>query len=179
MKRTIIAIVIFAAMIAGGHREALAFWGSNSGKSASGLDVAGGYDVNTVTTVSGTVITPPARIDQSEHVQMTIATQQGTITALLGPWSYWERQGFSIDRDQEINITGSRAQGKDGTLYLFAQRVDNITNGTTITLRSESGSPMWSRSSSGSGNRGGQLSGRGSGGGSGYRGGGTRGGGRR
>ena len=178
MKHTIIAIATFAMIICG-HHEAFAFWGSDEHHGASGLDFSGGYDVNTVTTVSGTVITPPARIDKSEHTQMTIATQQGTITVVLGPWSYWDRQGFSINRDQEVTITGSRAQGKDGSLYLFAQRIDNITNGKTIILRSETGSPMWSRSGSGSGNGGGQPSGRGSGTGSGYRGGGTRGGGRR
>lgn len=181
MKRTIIAIATLT-MIAGGHHQALAFWGSDAGRNASGLDVAGGYDVNTVTNIKGAVVTPPARTDQSEHTQMAIASQQGTVTVLLGPWSYWEKQGFSIIKDQEVGVTGSRAQGKDGSLYLFAQSIDNLTSGTTIKLRSETGSPMWSRSNSGnrSGNGNIQQSGRGgAGGGAGYRGGGSRGAGRR
>lgn len=181
MKRAIFVVATFLMIIAG-YSEASAFWGSDSNQSKSGLDVAAGYDVNTVTTISGTVISPPARIDQSEHTQMSIATQQGTVTVLLGPWVYWDKQGFTISRDQEISITGSRAQGKDGSIYLFAQRLDNKTSGTTLPLRSESGTPMWSRGAgasggSGSGSGVGQNFGRPGGAGSGYRGG--MGGGRR
>lgn len=178
MKRAIF-IIVTLAMIATGRGEARAFWGSETRQNPSGLDVTTGYDVNTVTTIRGTVITPPARIDQSEHTQMTIAAKHGIVTVLLGPRAYWERQGFVINRGQEISISGSRAQGKDGSEYLFAQKLDNISNSTTITLRTETGSPLWSRSGSGSGSGAGQRSGSGSGAGSGYRGGSMRGGGRR
>lgn len=178
MKRAMIVIATLV-VIAGAHRDANAFWGNESKQGASGLDVAAGYDVNTVTTVTGTVITPPARIDEGKHTRLTIATPQGTVTVLLGPWAYWERQGFSVATDQEISVTGSSAQGKDGSLYIFAQKVENKTSGTNITLRSGNGSPLWSRSGSSSGNQGGTYSGRDSGAGSGYRGGGMRGGGRR
>jgi hypothetical protein len=178
MKLSFFIIVTFA-IIFSGHLEALAFWGSDARQNVSGLDVAAGYDVNTVTTISGTVVTTPAKIDQREHTQMIVATPQGTTTVLLGPWVYWDRQGFSISKDQVISITGSRAQGKDGSLYIFAQRIDNKTSGITITLRSETGSPMWSRGGSGSSNEGSQNSVRGTGAGSGFRGGNMRGGGRR
>lgn len=158
MKPALITILTFA-LFAGIRHEAIAFWGGDARQNRSGLDVAAGYDVNTVTTLNGTVITPPARADQSEHTQMTIASQQGKVSVLLGPWVYWERQGFTVSGDQEISITGSRAQGKDGSLYIFAQRLDNKSSGTSITLRSEAGVPMWSRSGSGGGR--GQNSGRG------------------
>lgn len=182
MKRAIFIIIAFV-LITVGHGEALAFWGSDTRQNPSGLDVTSGYDVNTVTTIRGTVLSPPAKIGQGEHTQMTIATQQGIVTVLLGPFVYWERQGFMISRDQDISITGSRAQGKDGSLYMFAQIIDNKTSGASITLRSETGSPLWSRggagSGSGSGVGSGQHSGSGSGAGSGYRGGSMRGSGRR
>ncbi len=178
MKRALFIIVIFV-MIAVVQGEARAFWGSEARQNRSGLDVAAGYDVNTVTTIRGTVITPPAKIEQGEHTQMTITTQQGTVIVLLGPWTYWEREGLMISRDQEVSISGSRAQGKDGSEYLFAQKLDNIANSTTITLRTETGSPLWLRSGSGYGSGVGQSSGGGFGTGSGYRGGSMRGGGRR
>jgi len=182
MKR-IIFIIVTLAMIAGGHQdEARAFWGSDTRQNPSGLDVTAGYDVNTVTTIRGTVISPPARIDQSEHTQMTVTTQQGVVTVLLGPWDYWQQQNFTVSRGQDVSITGSRAQGKDGSLYLFAQKLDNKTSGTSITLRAETGSPFWSRSGGGVGNGSGvgQRSGSGAGAGYSYRGGGgMRGGGRR
>lgn len=182
MKRAILVIVTFV-MIAAGAGKAQAFWGSDARQNPSGLDVTTGYDVNTVTTMTGTVISPPARIGQSEHIQMTIATPQGVVTVLLGPSSYWERQGVTISRGQEIIMTGSCAQGKDGSLYMFAQKLDNKTSGVSLSLRSETGSPFWARSGAGSGNGSGsgsaQHSGSGAGAGSGYRGGSIRGSGRR
>lgn len=178
MKRAVFIITTFV-MIAFGQGKAHAFWGSETRQNPSGLDVTAGYDVNTVTTIRGTVITSPARIEQGDHTQMTITTPQGTVIVLLGPWAYWERRGLTISRDQEVNISGSRAQGKDGSEFLFAQKLDNITNSTTISLRTETGSPLWSRSGSGSGSGSGQRPGSGSGTGAGYRGGSMRGGGRR
>lgn len=172
MKLNILIIIIFI-FISGWHGEARAFWGSDERQTPSGLDVTAGYDINTVTTMRGTVISSPSRIDKSEHAQMTITTQKGIVTVLLGPWAYWERQGFAINREQQISVTGSSAQGKDGSEYIFAQKLENITTNTTITLRAETGSPMWSRSGSG------QRSGSGIGAGSGYRGGSMRGSGRR
>ncbi len=174
MKRAIF-ILITVAIISVGSKEARAFWGDDARQSPSGLDVAAGYDVNTVTIIRGTVITPPAKADKNQHTQMTIATGQGVTTVLLGPWSYWEQQGFTVSRDQEISITGSRAQGKDGSTYLFAQKLENITVGRSLTLRSDAGVPNWSRSRGGGV---GQNSNRGAGGGAGYRGGAMRGGGR-
>jgi len=173
--KQVIFILIVCAMFS---KEASAFWGDSARQSTSGLDVAAGYDVNTVTTIRGTVITTPVKAEQGEHTQMTIATGQGITTVLLGPWSYWERQGFTINRDQEISITGSRAQGKDGSAYLFAQKLENKTVGETLSLRSDSGVPNWSRGRGGAGAGAGQNSNRGVGGGAGYRGGSMRGGGR-
>ena len=180
MKQAIF-VLITVAMIVSGRNEAGAFWGGNTSPGSTGLDVAAGYDVNTVTTLGGTVVTPPAKNDQSQHTQMTIATQQGAVNVLLGPWDYWEKQAFIVNMGQEISTTGSLAQGKDGSVYLFAQKLDNNTKSTSITLRSESGKPFWSRGgpATGSGNRNGNRSGSGAGAGSGYRGGSMRGGGRR
>lgn len=175
--KQIVFILIAVALIVGGGNDARAFWGDDARQSPSGLDVAAGYDVNTVTTIRGTVITPPVKADQGEHTQMTITNGQGNATVLLGPWSYWEKQALTVSRDQEITVTGSCAQGKDGSVYLFAQRIDNKTSGASVTLRSETGSPFWSRGNA-SGNGTGQRYGRGAGVGSGYRGG-MNGGGRR
>lgn len=178
MKKVIL-VFLTVGLIVGGGNEAFAFWGGNAPQSPSGLDVTSGYDVNTVDTVRGRVIIPPAKIEPGEHTQMTIATGQGTATVMLGPWSYWEKLGFTVSSGQEISIVGSRAQGKDGSLYLFAQRLDNKASGTSVILRSESGSPLWLRaggSGNGFNNGAGQRYGRGTG--SGYRGG-MNGGGRR
>ena len=165
MNRLIITIIL-ALFITRGH-DASAFWGGNATDANSGLDVAAGFDVNTITTVTGTIMTPPERKGQGQHSALTVAAPQGTVTIVLGPSWYWEKQTITLAKSQELAITGSLAQGKDGALYLFAQRLENRSNGETITLRSESGTPAWSRN--GAGNQNGLR-------GTGYRGGSMRGG---
>lgn len=154
MKRYI--IIFFVAFLVFLNREASAFWWKDSADAVSGLDVAAGFDVNTITTVVGTVTTMPERKGQEQHAVMGVAATQGSVTVILGPWSYWEKQTIVITKGQEFTITGSLAQGKDGALYLFAQRLENRITVETVTLRSESGKPVWSGTGSryGPGNRG-------------------------
>ena len=174
MRRLILIFTI--AFLSFWNREASAFWGSDSTDSASGLNMAAGFDVNTITVLTGTVMTPPERKGQEQHTVMSVSTTQGTVTVVLGPWSYWEKQTMTITKKQDLAITGSLAQGKDGSLYLFAQRLENRGNGETVTLRSESGQPLWSRAGSGSQNGIRQYGGSGPRSGAGNRGSGMRGG---
>lgn len=125
--------------------DAFAFWGSENGNSASGLNVTGGFDVNTVKTVSGSALTLPEQKGQEQGTLMTVAAAHGVVTVVLGPWWYWEKHAVSINKNHDITITGSLAQGKDGGLYLFAQRLENRSTGESVTLRSETGKPFWSR----------------------------------
>ncbi|MDD2364786.1 MAG: DNA-binding protein [Desulfuromonadaceae bacterium] len=151
--KQVLFILIALAMISASVNNANAFWGSERRYNPSGLDVTAGYDVNTVTTIHGTVITPPAKAEQGEHTQMAIATEHGTAIILLGPWSFWEKQAFTVALNEEIYITGSRAQGKDGSVYIFAQRIENGTSGVSVMLRSANGAAVWShggRSATGS-----------------------------
>lgn len=143
MMRIVIILLILTAGL--WCRESQAFWGSNPTDSASGLNVASGFDVNTITTLNGTVLSPPENNGQDQHTQMALATPRGTVSVVLGPWWYWEKQAFTIARSQELAITGSLAQGKDGSLYLFAQKIENRSSGEELVLRSESGQPFWSR----------------------------------
>lgn len=174
MKQTL--LIIFFTALCLWSRHASAFWWSDSPDTTSGLDVTAGFDVNTITTVSGTVMTLPERKGDEQHTVMTVAAPQGAVTVVLGPWWYWEKQAFAVAKNQVLAVTGSLAQGKDGVLYLFAQRLEISGSGETVTLRSESGTPLWSRGGSGghNGNRSQSGSGARSGGGS--RGGGMRGG---
>lgn len=107
---------------------------------------------------------------------MPVATNRGTVSVILGPWWYWEKHAITIQINQELTITGSLAQGKNGALYLFTQRIDNRSSGESITLRTESGAPLWSGSGSGNPSGGYQNNGGGSRSGAGNHGGGMRGG---
>jgi uncharacterized membrane protein YgcG len=174
MKRHIFLIMV--VLLSCWSENAAAFWGRESKDAASGLNVAAGFDVNTITTISGTVLTPPARQVKEEHTTMTVASSQGTVTAVLGPWWYWEKQSVSFTINQELAMTGSLAQGTDGALYLFVQHLENRSNGESILLRSESGVPVWSHSGTGIRNGSRQSSGSGPRSGTGSRGSGMRGG---
>ena len=174
MKRNILIFMVATFCLL--SRQASAFWGSDSTDSTSGLDVAAGFDVNTITTVAGKVTLTPERKGQEQHTEMTVATTQGAVTVMLGPWWYWEKLTIAILKNQDFAITGSLAQGKDGALYLFAQKLENRTTGETVTLRSESGKPFWSRGGSGNHNVNRPQDGSGSRSGAGNRGSGMRGG---
>jgi len=153
MKRRVLILIIIILSI--GSQDALAFWGSGDKDNPSGLNVTTGFDINTITTVNGVVLSPPSRKDTQEPAVLSLATTQGTVKIVIGPWWYWEQQKITIANDQKITVVGSRAQGKDGSLYIFAQRIENLSDGKTITLRSEAGVPLWSREGSGNmdGNR--------------------------
>ena len=147
-------IIALAGLLISLHAiEASAFWGSDAPELASGLDVAAGFDINTIKTLTGPVLSVPERAGQGQHTTMSLATAEGSVTVVLGPWWYWEKHSLSVTRNQDVDVTGSLAQGKDGALYLFAQSVVNRSTGATVTLRSESGKPLWSREGQGSGAR--------------------------
>jgi hypothetical protein len=174
MKRQIFIVIL--AILIFWNRESSAFWGSDTKDTASGLNVAAGFDVNTITTITGKVMTLPERKDQEQHTVMTVAATQGAVTVVLGPGWFWEKQAITMAKNQDLAITGSLAQGKDGALYLFAQRLENQNTGETVTLRSESGKPLWSGTGSGSQNGAGRSDGSGPRSGTGNRGSGMRGG---
>lgn len=151
MKRYLpIFIVAFLSLLT---CQAGAFWGIESADSVSGLNVAGGFDINMLTTLTGTVVRPPVRRGQEQHTVMSVSTPKGAVTVVLGPWWHWKKQTVSFTVNQDLSITGSLAQGKNGAIYLFAQRIENFASGETVTLRSESGVPLWSRAGSGNGIR--------------------------
>lgn len=146
MKRFFLILTILILSICG--QEADAFWGKGGNETASGLNVDTGFDINTITTMAGVVATPPEGAGSRSPALLSMTTAQGMVKVILGPWWYWEQQNIVISKDQELSVTGSLAQGKDGSFYLFAQRIENRSDGKTLTLRSENGVPLWSRNGS-------------------------------
>ena len=146
MKQLLIQGALILATLAWGG-ETAAFWGNDAEQGTSGLDYAKGFDINTVATVNGTVLHPPGERGQG-HAVMEVRTEQGQMNVIVGPWWFWEKNAIPLDAGHEITITGSKAQGKDGGLYLFAQEITNRSKGRSITVRSETGAPLWSRADS-------------------------------
>ena len=137
------------------------FGGDDLGK--SGLDFNKGYDVNTVTTVSGRV-SSSLRTDEKEHVFVDVKAGGETISLSLGPKSFWGNKGIPLHPNDEITVKGSKAQGKDGKTYLMVQKLTNKTSGSQMAVRNSQGGPAWSGRNAG-GMGGGGMGGGGMGGG--------------
>ncbi len=128
---------------------ALAFWGENGDTPAS-LNFQSGYDVNTVTTVSGQLLSIQTGQDRP-NVQLKINSNGVTIIICTGPQRYWAENGLPVTPGDEITVRGSMAQGRDGLIYLMAQKITNTTQGVTLLLRNESGRPVWAGTGMGMG----------------------------
>jgi len=119
-----------------------AFGGLFDGERAgSGLNLEKGYDVNTVTVVSGKVTS----IEATKGKPVTFEVRQGNerVRVVASPPAYWERNGIPVRPDDELVAKGSKAQGKDGRMYLLAGSITNTTLRKSVTLRSETGTPAW------------------------------------
>lgn len=118
-----------------------AFWWGD-GDNRSGLNLESGYDANTVTAVSGRVISPPASQEQ-RHVQFELESAGTRIVVVLGPPRYWAENGIDLKVGDSVSVRGSKAQGKDGVVYLLAQKISAATRNSEVSLRNEDGRPAW------------------------------------
>lgn len=120
---------------------ALAFWGANGDNHAS-LNLKSGYDVNTVTTVTGQVIAIQTGAERP-NVELEIEANGARMIICLGPQSYWAEQGVPFKPGDELTVHGSKAQGRDGIIYLLAQKITGARPELNVVLRDESGRPVW------------------------------------
>ena len=118
------------------------FFGSDD-KGKSGLDFNRGYDVNTVSTVSGRAVSLP-HPGEKGNVLIEIKSGNETFNLSVGPGSYWGKKGIAINLNDELAVKGSKAQGLDGKSYVLTQKLVNRTTGAQVELRSENGEPAWS-----------------------------------
>lgn len=120
---------------------ASAFWGRGGGDEAA-LNRHSGYDVNTVTTVSGHVIAIQTG-DDHPGVHLKVESNDASLVICIGPQSYWDETGMPFHPGDEITVRGSMAQGSDGIIYVMAQKITATTQDVSITLRDETGRPAW------------------------------------
>jgi hypothetical protein len=142
--------VVLNCLLVGTAFASFGFGGDDLGK--SGLNFNKGYDVNTVTAVSGRVVSPP-RTDEKGHLFVEVKTGGEIVSLSLGPKSFWEQKGILLNTNDDITAKGSKAQGKDGKAYLMVQKLFNRSTGGQAAVRNERGGPGWS-----GGNGGGMMS---------------------
>ena len=133
--------IVLNCLLIGTAFAGFGFGGDDLGK--SGLDFNKGYDVNTVMTVSGRVVSSP-RTDEKEHVFVDIKAGDETISLSLGPKTFWEKKEIPLHPNDDIAAKGSKAQGKDGRTYLMVQKLTNRITGAQTVVRNERGGPAWS-----------------------------------
>jgi len=121
-----------------------AFWGfgDDAAQDRSGLDFDRGYDRNTETTVRGKVVSVE-RGEASTPVVIILSQAGGELSVVTAPAWYWSDGGISVKPKDQLVVTGSKAQGKDGRLYLISRVITNQNDSDTVTLRNESGKPVW------------------------------------
>lgn len=116
---------------------AFGFGGDDLGK--SGLDFNKGYDLHTVTTITGRVISS-LRVDDKGNVFADVKTGDEVISMSLGTKSFWEKNQIPVSPNDTVTAKGSKAQGKDGQTYLLVQKLTNNTSNAQVTVRNERGS---------------------------------------
>lgn len=138
-------ILLFALLLYAWPSAAQAGWwfGSKTPWEKSGLDLAQGYDQNTVVTVVGTVVSLDLADDHGPVVAV-VKTATDSITLVLGPRAYWQEQGLPLSPGDRVSVRGSKAQGQDGVVYLLVQSFTRSGDPEETTLRSRSGDPVWS-----------------------------------
>jgi len=125
--------------------NAPAFWGFGEDASGekSGLDFDGGYDRNTETTVKGTVVS--VETGQASGPVLIAVRQPGgqVVHVVAAPQWFWSDRGIDVNPNDKLEATGSKAQGKDGKIYLIGRVITNHNDKETVTLRDDTGRPSW------------------------------------
>lgn len=140
-----VVALFLCAILQGDAQAGFGFGGDDAG--GSGLDLSYGYDVNTVATVSGTVWTLPDP-DGGEDALIGISENGERFYVYVGPLSYWEKNGIPVRMNDRITARGSLAQGRNGRVYVLAQKLTNLTTRGRLAMRGEDGRPLWSASTS-------------------------------
>lgn len=108
--------------------------GSGQGRQAGSETLGEGLADNPVETwepLSGSVFT-------LEDDELTIETAEGAVTVHLGPEWYWETEGITLAEGDQVLVSGFY---EDDTFEVAS--IENLTAGQTVTLRDETGRPLW------------------------------------
>lgn len=145
------ALLLCSLFAAPAYAGLASFFGFADERGKSGLDFNHGYDVNTVTTVSGRVVSVN-RSGEGEQVIIEVRSGAESVNVSVGPRSFWDKKGIAVKVNDEVTAKGAKAQGQDGKQYLMTRKLVNRTTGSQAELRNDKGEPVWSgRGGSGSG----------------------------
>ncbi|HJV37101.1 DNA-binding protein [Geomonas sp.] len=118
------------------------FFGYGDDRGKSGLDFSHGYDLNTVTTVAGRVVSVN-HAGEGDQVIIELRSGADSVNLSVGPRNFWEKKGIAVQVGDEVTAKGAKAQGQDGKQYLMTQKLVNRTTGSQAELRTAKGEPVW------------------------------------
>jgi len=144
-----IIICFLTALVMSSSVAAHAFWGIGE-DNKSGLNLETGYDTNTVTTVTGHIVSVQTD-DGNGNARLELESGGVRIVAMLGQQRYWADKGIDLRIGDNVTVRGSKAQGKDGVVYIIVQKITDTTRNTEVSLRNEAGRPAWSGGKMGGG----------------------------
>ena len=107
-----------------------------------GSPVNPGFDRNTVVQATGTA----AQVDITPRggpCTLSLQTPTERFTVMLGPGWFLSEQNADIRNGDPLVIEGSKMMDRRGHLNLVAARVTNQRTGAVLTLRDETGRPVW------------------------------------
>jgi hypothetical protein len=122
------------------------------------LAIAGLFIYQTAFAVSTDVVTVKGTFTNITRPNVTLKTSEGTEYLIhLGPYWYWEDNGYSITLNSEAEVYGRLEQGNEIYAYKITQE------GRTIQLVDDSNNPLWWQTKKGKGKGWSMGSGRGMG----------------
>lgn len=120
------------------NRGGMRGWGHNNNQ------YGGMYNLNTVETIGGTVVSTNAFTPMSgmgQGMQLLVETENQTIPVHLGPSWYLDNQGFQVNSGDEIEVKGSQVNWSGNPIIMAAE----VRQGDkVIALRDDNGIPAWS-----------------------------------
>jgi len=137
-------VLTILLMMAPSASHAVWPFGRGGGGGTSGLDLNQGYEVNTVTTLKGKVIS----LDTEEGggpALIEVRAGQEPVFIVAAPKWFWRGNGIPFRVGDDVVAQGSLAEGQDGKRYLLSRKLINQTTGKEIVLRNDDGVPAWSR----------------------------------
>jgi hypothetical protein len=138
LYRLLVGLSIISLVVVG------AAWGQTGPRDGPGGGPSGLYDLQTVVTVSGVVVslTPPqAEAGLPYLAYLTLRTETGKIKVFLGPSLYVDKLPVKISVLDKIQVTGSRVMWEAKPVILAAEIKKG---GQVLKLREPNGTPVWS-----------------------------------
>jgi hypothetical protein len=130
-----VAMVIFALALPGVAAAGQQGWWWGS-------PINPGFDKNTVVQVQGTA----SQVDiapRSGPSTVRLDTSGESVTVMLGPGWYLAELRADIRPGDPLIVEGSKMMDRRGNLHLVAATITNQRTGAVLTLRDETGRPVW------------------------------------